>query len=97
VQEHLSTETIISVYPNPTKDNSTISYSTQQSGNVTIKILDQLGQQVTELYNGEQAAGNHSVIWNGKNSNGQQVPAGIYFIRIISGNTASTAKVIIAK
>ena len=96
-QEHFAVETIISVYPNPTKENATISYSTKQFGNVNVKVLDQLGQQVTELYDGEQSQGNHSLIWNGKNSNGQQVPAGIYFIRIISGNTATTAKVIIAK
>ena len=47
-----------SVYPNPASSNMTVDYTVENTGNVEISILDQLGRELN-LFSGLQNAGNY--------------------------------------
>jgi flagellar hook assembly protein FlgD len=37
---------------------------------------------VHELFNGSRPAGNHEVIWDGRNREGNELSSGIYLVRL---------------
>ncbi len=77
-------------YPNPFNPGTSISYSLGNTGNVKISIFNLLGQEVLELVNESQEAGNYNYYWNGNNSGGLPVSSGIYFYRLeVEGRSSS--------
>ena len=67
-------------YPNPFNSSIVLSYSLNQASDVTIKIFDLTGREITTLYNGNQSVGYHSITWNSNNA-----PTGVYVCRLITG------------
>ncbi|HHE40300.1 MAG TPA: T9SS type A sorting domain-containing protein, partial [Candidatus Cloacimonetes bacterium] len=77
---------------------TTISFSvTQTSSFVTLNIYNIKGQQVKQLISEQLPAGQHSVIWNGKDDNGKFVSTGIYFYKLKTENFEKTRKMILLK
>ena len=75
-------------YPNPFNPKTTIQYHISQEAAlrpISLKIYNSLGEEVLTLVRRTQNPGNHSVDWNGRNSNGMEVPSGIYFYQLSSG------------
>jgi hypothetical protein len=70
---------LIGIYPNPFNPETTISYSLNEDSRVSLFIYNIKGQKVRSLVNGQIQAGYHTVTWNGKNENGENVSSGIYF------------------
>lgn len=85
------TTTSISNYPNPFNPETRIHFSVTEKSNVNVSVYNVKGQKVKTLVNDNMDAGNHSVMWNGKNSNNQGVSSGVYFMRL------STPKHVISK
>lgn len=79
-------------YPNPFNPNTTIKYSLPENSFVNLKVYDVTGREVSELVNGEKQAGNYIV-----NFSAQNLPSGIYFYTLISGNFSDTKKMVILK
>jgi len=86
-------------YPNPFNPTTTIKYSIQDRGQVTLKIYNAAGQLVRTLVNEEQApvAGGFSKVWNGLNDRGQSVASGVYFYQLTSKNFEQTKKMVLLK
>ena len=70
---------LIGIYPNPFNPETTVSYSLNEDSRVSLFIYNIKGQKVRSLVNGKVQAGFHTVTWNGKNENGENVSSGIYF------------------
>jgi hypothetical protein len=68
-------------YPNPFNPSTTIRYQLPTARFIHLAVYTALGEQVAVLYNGKQTAGLHSVQWNG-----QGLPSGIYFYRMVSSS-----------
>ena len=89
------------IYPNPFNPTTTLSYGLSEPGHVLLEVFNLKGQKITTLVNDTQKAGSHSVIWNGTDKNGNNVPSGIYFSRFFvdtpSGRYTSVKKVILLK
>jgi uncharacterized repeat protein (TIGR01451 family) len=83
--------------PNPFTGATTINFGLPKSGAVTIDVYDVAGRHVATVVNGEKAPGNHEVVWNGKNSHGNPVPAGVYFYRFAFDNETLMKKMIVMK
>lgn len=79
-------------YPNPFNPTTTISYSILKNGMVIIKVFDILGTEVAELVNEVKEAGSYSVKFNASN-----LPSGIYFYSLNSGNFSQTKKLVLLK
>ncbi|MDN5354640.1 MAG: hypothetical protein PWQ09_1396, partial [Candidatus Cloacimonadota bacterium] len=55
------------------------------------------GQKVKTLVNQEMSAGQHSVLWSGRDDSGNSVSSGVYFFRMTNGRYTSTRKMILMK
>jgi len=84
-------------YPNPFNPSTTISFTMPKTANVNLSIYNVKGQLVNTLVNGSKAFGNHSVVWNGKDVNGNDVPSGIYFYRLSTDDSVETKKMMLMK
>jgi flagellar hook assembly protein FlgD len=60
-------------------------------------IINVLGARVKTLVNSAEAAGEHSVVWDGRNDAGAQVSSGIYFYRMTAAGATETRKMVMMK
>ena len=79
-------------FPNPFNSMTNIKYTIPQSGSVTLIVYDLLGREVTTLLDRYQQAGSYDVIFQA-----DELPSGIYFYTITSGNFIDTKKLILLK
>jgi hypothetical protein len=84
-------------YPNPFNPTTTIQYSLNNPAQVTLRIMNSLGQVVRTLVNERQPAGYQTVQWEGKNDLGQSLPSGVYFYRLEVGEYVATKKMVLMK
>ncbi len=85
-------------YPNPFNPSTTITYQLKEKGEVTLEVFDILGRRINSLVNNVvQSPGNHTVTWNGVNSQGERVASGIYIYRLKSKDFISSKKMILLK
>jgi hypothetical protein len=83
-------EVFASTYPNPATDNTTIKYRLENPSKVRIMVQDQQGRQIAELVNTKLERGTYTENWNTK-----KLPAGTYFITVITdGNKPQTIKLV---
>ena len=69
--------TLLSPYPNPFNNQTTIQFSLPTSDNVSLKVFDVQGREVTTLIDGWMNAGNHQAVFDA-----QLLPSGVYFVRL---------------
>jgi hypothetical protein len=79
-------------YPNPFNPITTINFSLPLLSKINLSVFNLNGQLVSTIYEGEMAAGNHSVTWDGSG-----VSSGVYFYRLVSGSFTDTKKMILVK
>ena len=79
-------------YPNPFNPETFIRYSIPQSGRVTITLYNVLGQKVRTLFEKYHPAGNYVY-----NFIAGDLPSGIYFYRMESGEFSQVKKMILMK
>lgn len=79
-------------FPNPFNPTTTINYSVPQTGTVTLKVYNILGQEVATLFSGVQQIGNHTAVFDGS-----RFASGVYFYRLEAGNNTMTKKLVLMK
>lgn len=84
-------------FPNPFNPETTIRFDIPNQSNVSLAIYDILGKKIAELADTDYNAGYYQLRWNGRDSRGQIVPAGVYFYRIQADNFTQTNKMILLK
>ncbi|HXF48902.1 MAG TPA: FlgD immunoglobulin-like domain containing protein [Verrucomicrobiae bacterium] len=70
-------------YPNPFNASTQINFALPQAGTVRLVIYNILGQPVRTLLDGDQPAGERSVLWNGTDNSGSSLSSGVYFYKIM--------------
>ena len=84
-------------YPNPFNPETKISFTIPKAGDVTIKIYDIQGREVTTLVNASMNAGTHEVVWNGTNASGVRVASGMYVYTMKSQDRVLSKKMVLMK
>lgn len=84
-------------YPNPFNPTTEIRYDLAQSTDVELRIYNLLGQEIRTLLNRRQAAGSHSIQWDGKNDSGEIVASGIYLYQLRAGDFVQARKMTFIK
>ncbi len=79
-------------YPNPFNPTTTIKFNLSQNIFVSLCVYNTLGQKIVKLVNQELSAGTHSVDFDAT-----ELPNGIYFYKIQTGNFIQTKKMILLK
>ena len=83
---------IISAYPNPFNPITNIEFALNSSSDINISIYDVNGRLIETLIDDSFYRGFYSVDWNAS-----AYPSGVYFIRIISGDTSDIQKLVLMK
>ena len=68
--------------PNPTSEGTRLRFELPSEGPVRLNLYDAAGRQVRGLVAGTLPAGAHEALWDGKNSEGHRVAAGVYWARL---------------
>lgn len=84
-------------YPNPFNPSTTIEYTLPSTTNVTLRVYNLLGQEVTLLVDGKLNAGKHRLTWDGRNTQGMSVSTGVYLYRLVAGSRVETRKMLLLK
>jgi carboxypeptidase T len=79
-------------YPNPFNPVTVISFELPLTGNVSIKVYNSLGEEVTTLINGVIEAGRHKVEFNGAG-----LPSGLYLYKLTAGENQIVKKMMLIK
>lgn len=93
----ISVFSLLPCTPNPSNRSTKFTFSLSLSGKVDLSVFNVLGQKVATVYSGQMAAGQHSISWNLKGQNGQQLPNGVYFYNLTDGSRSSTRRLLILK
>ena len=98
IQTAPSTYRLSQSYPNPfSEGGTTIEFDMPVTENITMVILDIRGREVRTLIDKEQRFGYQSVVWDGKNDDGDDVSSGVYFYQIRSSNFNAVGKLVFVK
>ena len=85
-------------FPNPFNPETTIRFSVKETAPVSITIYNAKGQLIRTLVNNEiKTPGNYSIVWDGKDKNGNTMSSGVYFYKMNSGKYSDTKKMILMK
>lgn len=79
-------------YPNPFNPSTTINFSLKKAGKSTMELYNVLGQKISTIFNQHIEAGNHKVMFDAS-----QLPSGVYFYKLTSGDFTSIKKMILMK
>lgn len=69
-------------YPNPFNPETALQYSLPKPGHVELVITNLLGQPIRKLINARHSSGSFTLIWDGRDDQGDLVASGIYLSRI---------------
>ena len=79
-------------YPNPFNPSTLIKFDILKTGNVTIKIYDITGREVSVLVNEVKTPGSYRVRFNAVN-----LSSGIYFYTMNTGDYFASKKMVLIK
>ena len=80
------------VYPNPTNAVCRLNFELPIASSITLSIYDQSGRLVNTLLEGSMSAGRHQ-----HTVSLEDMPSGVYFVRLNSSNTILTQKFVLLK
>jgi hypothetical protein len=96
INKYLFTNSI-KIHPNPFQGRTTINYVLNNPDKVNIKIYNCLGNEVRNLTDHYQTAGNYSIIWDGRDNKGNKVHNGIYICNIRNADEIHRSKLMLIK
>jgi hypothetical protein len=79
-------------YPNPFNPETTIRFHLHERQQVRLVVYDLAGHRVRTLIDGELAAGEQTITWDGRDQQGRSAASGVYFFEIVTGNKAERRK-----
>jgi len=80
-------------FPNPFNPTTTIEFNLPKTSEVTLKVFNILGEEVTTLVSDRLSAGSYSCEW----SRTSGIASGIYLYRLEAGDYIETRKMILMK
>jgi len=86
-------------FPNPFNPNTNIQFTLKQPAKVSLNVFNIKGQKIKTLLEGKKTlkADTHTIIWNGKDENGNKVGSGIYLYKMSSKDFTDIRKMILLK
>jgi hypothetical protein len=78
--------------PNPFKNETNISYQLQETGFVSLKVYNVIGNEVATLVNSNQTKGSHKIQFNA-----QGLTSGVYYYTLRCGDQVQSNKMLLIK
>ncbi len=89
--------TLAQNYPNPFNPTTTIAFNLPTAGRVKLQVFDVRGRLVRTLLDEQRDAGNHSVMWNGRDDRGAAAASGMYLYRLQAGGQTQQRPMMLVK
>jgi len=83
---------LVRIYPNPFNAQTIIEYTLPEAGFVRLQVYDICGRAIAILAEGIKPAGRHRVTWDAKD-----MPSGLYFARLQTGEFTEIRKITLLK
>jgi len=80
--------------PNPFQPYTKIFFSVETETHASLRIFDVEGRMIHQLVDAITTPGEHAVLWDGNDANGQQVSAGIFFCLLQTPDNQSRIRMI---
>jgi len=80
-------DTKLLTYPNPTRDNTTLSFQLEKSGNVSVNVYSITGILVKSIVRNQMSAGENTLFIDGN-----ELSAGTYIVKLVSGKQSESVK-----
>jgi hypothetical protein len=87
----------VSNFPNPFNPSTTIELNLPRAGEVSLKVFNVRGELVRTLVDGQMAAGEHSIVWDGRTDSGNETASGVYFYETRANNEVKINKMALVK
>ena len=87
--EKIEIKSKLDIFPNPVNDLANVAFETGNTSNVSIAVVDLQGKVIQSKDLGKKPAGKHRV-----NLNTQDLPSGMYLIKVTAGKSSKTGKFI---
>ncbi|MEO0009941.1 MAG: FlgD immunoglobulin-like domain containing protein [candidate division WOR-3 bacterium] len=88
----------LAVYPTPaTAERLRIAFNLPHNARLQLRIYDATGALIRTLADGSVPAGSYTVSWDGRTDQGKRAAPGIYFIKLETGSTRLTRKLILER
>jgi Ca-activated chloride channel homolog len=87
-------------FPNPFNPSTTIQFIVAEHDAKAVKLIkiyDALGRLVAVIDVSHLGAGQHAVLFDGRDFFGNKLPSGQYFVRLQVGDVSSTLRIVLAK
>ena len=84
-------------YPNPFNPETEIAFRLPDAMEVELKVYNYKGQLVKTLADASFPGGDHTLIWNGIDKDGNSVSSGVYFYKLNADGISVSRKMILLK
>jgi len=88
---------LLAARPNPMRARSRISFKIPETGRTSLVLYDVSGREIRTLVDAVLADGLQEIGWDGHDTSGQPVAAGIYFLRLAWSGYADTGKILVVR
>jgi flagellar hook assembly protein FlgD len=85
---------LLAARPNPFSARTSLRFALDEPGTARLTVHDVTGRRVRTLDAGFRGAGEHEIIWDGRNENGVPVSAGVYLYRLQVGESFDVRRVV---
>lgn len=86
------------VFPNPFSNETKIQFSLNESEKIYLDVYSDDGRLVRRLIAGNKiSSGKFTVVWDGRNGYGNDLPNGIYYYSLLGEKTKGSGKIILTK
>ncbi|MFO8145026.1 MAG: T9SS type A sorting domain-containing protein [Candidatus Syntrophosphaera sp.] len=83
--------------PNPFNPSINISFSLPTTGRARLAVYDLRGRKIRVLADDELTAAEHSVVWDGKTTEGKTAPSGVYILKLECEAGSNSRKITLLK
>ncbi len=83
------------IFPNPVSDQAIFTFSNENNCSLKITMFNSLGQFISGIYNDTPESGMHEIAWSRKNTNGNYLSSGVYFIMVTANGKANVYKLVL--
>lgn len=91
IEDEIANNLNFNVFPNPSTENTTISFDLIDKLNVDLRVLDVVGREVSVIYSGNLNNGEYKY----NVSEHAKLAAGVYFVKLTVDNRTFTKKLIV--
>lgn len=83
--------------PNPFAPTTSIQYTVLEATVVDLGVYNVLGQRIRGLFAGDRVPGQYQETWDGRDDVGQEMPPGVYYVRVTQGHQTETQPLVLVR